>query len=250
MGQIKWFLGMEVTRDRRARTISLSQAAHVKTITKCFRLEESYGISTPLDPNIVLSKSMAPDTEEGKRKMRRIPYLSGIGSLMYTSMATRPNITFAVNRLSQFGSNPGPVHWMAVKHVIRYLHGTKDVKLILSGKNHITLTGYTDSDRASNINTCRLTSGYAYALGLGTISWSSKRQPTIITFGTEAEYIASCHMTKEVLWLHKLVELLGHPQKTTVIWSDNTRSIRLTKYPSFHTRTRHIDVTLTPSLHL
>ena len=56
------------------------------------------------------------------------------------------------------------------------------------------------------------------------------------------EYIVSCHATKEVLWLCKLIELLGHPQDTTWIWNDNSRSITLTKDLSFHAHTKHIDI--------
>jgi hypothetical protein len=164
--------------------ILLSQTPYVETIVKRFGLEESYDISTPLDPNVVLSKSMAPDTEDGKKKMRKIPYLAGVGSLMYASMATRPDITFAVNWLSQFSSNPGPAHWTAVQRVIRYLHRTKDIRLILGGKDPIVLTGYTNSDHASDVDTRRSTSGYVYTLRLGAISWSSKRQPTVTTSST------------------------------------------------------------------
>ena len=88
MGSIMWFLGMNVTRDREACTISLSQSAYIDTILKQFNMTKSYGVSTPLDPNIVLSTTMSPTSDEEKVKMRNVPYLAGVGSLMYASMAT------------------------------------------------------------------------------------------------------------------------------------------------------------------
>jgi hypothetical protein len=98
-----------------------------------FGLEDSYGVSTPLDPNVVLSKEMCPKSEKMRQSMQHIPYLAGVGSLMYASMATRPDITYTMNKLSQYGSNPGHGHWTAVLHVLRYLHGTQEIILTLGG---------------------------------------------------------------------------------------------------------------------
>ena len=88
MGPIKRFLSMNITRDRAACTISLSQGTYINTILKQFNMTESYGVSTPLDPNVVLSTAMSPTSDEEKVKMGNVPYLSGVGSLMYASMAT------------------------------------------------------------------------------------------------------------------------------------------------------------------
>ena len=84
-------------------------------------------------------------------------------------------------------------------------------------------------------------SDYLFTLGSGPISWSSKRQTLVTTSTCEAEYVASCHATKEAVWLHRLLELLGHKQATTTIHSDNAGSITLTN-PTFHARSKHIDV--------
>ena len=242
MGDIHWFLGMAITRDRQARTISLSQKGFIDTILKRFRMENSYGVSTPLDPDVVLSKSMSPTSEEEKQRMKSIPYLAGVGSLMYASLATRPDITFATNRLSQFNSNPGQAHWTALLRVLRYLKHTRNYVLVLGGQEKITLEGYTDSDYAGCVDTRRSTSGYAFTLGCGSISWSSKRQAIVTTSSCEAEYVASCNAAKEAMWLCRLLEFLGHKQTTPKIHSDNTASITLTKDPAFHARSKHIDV--------
>jgi len=152
MGPIKWFLGMKVTRDRLACTISLSQSAYIDTILQHFGMTDSYGGSTPLDPKVILVKSMSPAPDEERDKMKRIPYLAGVGSLMYASIATHPDIMFAMNKLSQFNSNPGLAHWTVLQHVLCYLKQTKHYTLTLGGVTRPSLIGYTNSDYAGGMD--------------------------------------------------------------------------------------------------
>jgi hypothetical protein len=243
MGPVKWLLGIHVERDRASRTISLSQEAYIDSVVGRFNLEDGFKVSTPLDPNVTLTKELGPDNEAEKRRMSKIPYRSAVGSLMYASMATRPDITFTVQHLSQFFENPGQAHWTAAQRAIRYLNATKELKLILGGKSPPTLLGYTDADWASNVDDRKSTSGYAFSLGGGAISWSSKKQGTVAGSSCEAEYVAADHSTKEALWLRTLLRLLGYEQKhATTIHCDNQGAIALTKDPNFHARTKHIDV--------
>jgi len=202
-------------------------------------MDDSYTMSTPLDPNVTLSKSMSPQSDEEQNKMKMIPYLVGIGLLMYASMVTWPDITYPTNKLSQLNIDPGLPHWTALQQVFHYLKKTKDYVLTLCGPIEPELVGYTDSDYAGCLDTCCSTSGYIYTLGCGSISWSSKCQPVITTSTCEAEYVASCHATKEAIWLWKLLDLLG---PTTIIHSDNAGSISLTKDATFHARSKHINV--------
>lgn len=161
---------------------------------------------------------------------------------MYAAIGTRPDIAFAVQALGQYSSNPGPTHWTAAKHVIQYLLTTKNHVLTLGGP-HLRLKGWTDSDWGSNPDDRHSISAYLFSLGGGAISWSSKKQPTVSTSSTEAEYIASCHATKEAVWLWTLLKLIGFEQlSATVICCDNRGSNDLTKDPSFHARTKHIDI--------
>ena len=124
LGDVHWLLGVAVTRDRKARTVSLSQATYINTIIKCFKMEETYPVTTPLEPGTRLSKSMCPTDKEKKKKMQKKPYQMIVGSLMYTAVTTHPDISFAVQQLSQFALNPGQQHWKAAKCVLQYLKGT------------------------------------------------------------------------------------------------------------------------------
>jgi hypothetical protein len=88
----------------------------------------------------------------------------------------------------------------------------------------------------------RSTSGYLFVLGSRAISWSAKRQACVTTSSCEAEYVASCHTTKEAIWLRQLLASFGYKQQPTCIYSDNNGSISLTRDPSFHARSKHIDI--------
>ena len=100
---------------------------------------------TPLDPHVVLSKDLIPKSKEEKLQMKKIPYLTAVGSIMYAATATHPDVAFAVQHLSQFNCDPGNAHWTAAQHVIWYLYATKTRTLVLGGQ-HINLTGWVDSD--------------------------------------------------------------------------------------------------------
>ena len=171
-----------------------------------------------------------------------IPYLAAVGSLMYVSMATHPDITYAMNKLGQFNSNPGLPHWTVVQQVLHYLKQTHNHALMLGSMQEICLTGYMDSDFAGCTNTRHSTSGYIFTLGNGPIYWSLKQQ-TLVTISTcEAEYVVSCHTMKETIWLRCLLKILSHKQSTTTIHSENASSIALMKDTTFHMCSKHIDI--------
>jgi len=100
--------------------------------------------------------------------MRGIPYLEAVGSLMYPSLGTRLDITFAVTFLSQFMQNPGMPHWEAVKCVLRYLKGTIEYRLVL-GHLKKGLESFLDSYHASQMHR-RSISGYMFTIDGGAIS--------------------------------------------------------------------------------
>ena len=115
MGDIKWFLSMEITHNHTAQTISLSQATYINTITHWFNMQDSHLVSTPLDMSIILSKDLCPKDDEARHLIKNTPYLAGVGSLMYASMATCPDIAYATNKLSQFSADPGARHWTVLQ---------------------------------------------------------------------------------------------------------------------------------------
>jgi hypothetical protein len=241
-GPLHWFLGIKVTRDREARTISLSQSSYIDSILARFSLSDAHPYKIPMTPSVTLSKRDAPSNASEASHMHKVPYREAIGSLMYASVATRPDITFAVSTLSQFLENPGEMHWEACKRVFRYLAGTKDMALTYGGERH-DLVGYTDADGASQEHRHAI-SGYAFLIDGGAISWSSRKQELVTLSTAEAEYVAATHASKEVIWLRRLLaELFPTTMRTpTTLYCDNQAALKLATDDNFRARTKHIDV--------
>jgi hypothetical protein len=132
----------------------------------------------------------------------------------------------------------------AAKRVIRYLKGTKSLRLILGGSDY-TISGFSDADWASQMHRHSI-SGFAFLFGSGAVSWSSKKQPIITLSSTEAEYVALTHSSKDIIWIQKLLyelySIFPSFSKPTTLFCDNQGAIRLSKDSTFHGRTKHIDV--------
>lgn len=173
--------------------------------------------------------------------MRRIPYHEAIGSLMYASVGTRPDIAFAVSTLSQYLDDPAPAHWEAVKRVFRYLLGTKNWGLTFGGGKE-GLEGYTDVDGASQEHRPAI-SGYAFIIDGGAASWSSRKQELVTLSTTEAEYVAATHAAREALWLRNFIgEVFSLLTSPMTLHCDNQSAIAIATNGNFHARTKHIDI--------
>ena len=241
-GELSWMLGIEIKRDRTARTISFSQHAYIDQILARYHFSDLRPLTTPVDPHVSLDSSQCPTSPSEIDFMRDKPYREALGALMYASVATRPDITFAISTLARFSQNPGPTHWTALKRVFAYLKGMRDFWLTLGGRES-KLIGYSDADGMSQ-ESRRPISGYTYLIG-GSISWSSKRQDIVTLSTTEAEYVALTHAAKEAIWLQNLLGELfptGKSPSPITINCDNQGAIALSKDDRFHARTKHIDI--------
>ncbi|XP_042017572.1 uncharacterized mitochondrial protein AtMg00240-like [Salvia splendens] len=131
-----------------------------------------------------------------------------IGRLVYLCI-TRPDITFAVNKLSQFLSKPHTGHMLAGEHVLRYLKGTIGHGLYYSAKSDLSLSNFSDADWAACPDTRRSISGFCLFLGTSLISWRSKKQHTVSRSSAEAEYRAMVVACCEVVWIVACSETLA-----------------------------------------
>ena len=200
-------------------------------------MENSKPCKMPMDPNIRLTKTPEEESHD-------IPeYGAAIGSLMYASIGTRPDITYAVQSLSQFTNNPSPEHWTAVKQVFRYLNGTRDLGIVYRSYAKISLEGYTDADWGSIPIDRKSISGYTFLIGEGPITWASKKQRTVALSTMEAEYMAASLATREAAWLQALLKELGFELNgPTSLNTDNQSAIQFAKNSGFHARSKHIDI--------
>lgn len=241
LGPINWLLGIEVVRNRTARTIALSQQNYIAAMLERFQLSDAQAMLIPMDPNISFSREQCPSNPQEVARMRRMPYRELIGSLMYLAVGTRPDIAFAVSTLSQFLENPGEVHWEAARRILRYLKGTKDWRLTF-GTNRCDLVGYTDADGASQEHR-RAISGYAFLVDGGAVSWSSHKQELVTLSTTESEYVAATYAAKEAIWLRRLIgEVFTPIDGPVTLYGDNKSAIAIATNGNYHARTKHIDI--------
>ncbi len=224
LGPVHWLLGIKVTRDHLACTISLFQQSYIDSILTRFALVDAKPYAMPIVPGVIYSRGDCPTSPTEEAQMKKVPYREAIGSLMYTSVATRPDIGFAVSTLSRFLDNLSSAHWEAVKRVFRYLSGTRDYELTY-GSEHHDLVGYTDVDGVAQEHRHAI-SGYAFLIDGGTISWSSQKQELITLLTAEAEYVATTHVAKEAIWLRKLIfQLFPNLNMPTTLYCDNQATL-------------------------
>ncbi|KAM3381937.1 hypothetical protein P3S68_007510 [Capsicum galapagoense] len=173
--------------------------------------------------------------------MKKVPYASAVGSLMYAMVCTRPDIAHVVGFVSRFLSNSGREHWNDVKWIMRYLCGTSSRSLCF-GTGKPSLCGYTDLDMAGDVDTRKSTSGYLVTFAGGVVSWQSRLQKYVALSTTEAELIVVVEACKELLWMKRFLGELSCAQERYVIHCDSQSAIHLGKNSIFYGRSKHIDV--------
>ena len=233
------------TRDLFNHSISLSQHQYIVDMLNNYGFADCNPISTPMDPGLVLQRTQSL-SDEDKEFMSKVPYLSAVGSLTYLAQCTHPDIAFAVGTLAKYNSNPSPVHWKAVKHVFRYLQGTKDYEMVYkpdpSVGQEIFIT-YTDANHGACKDTGRSTGGYVVKIGTGAVSWSSKLQTVVALSSTEAEYMAGVEAGKELKWMRSLLGEFGYTFDTaSTLCIDSMSAINVSKNPEHHGRMKHLDL--------
>jgi len=144
-GPLHWLLGIEIRRDCQNRTISFSQKAYIDAIIEKYGFSDVKPLAMPADPHVQLSKDQSPKTTLEINTMKNKPYAEAVGSLNYASIATRPDISYAVSQVACYNTT----HWTAIKCIFQYLKGTSDLWLILGHDEEQTFKGYSDADGMS-----------------------------------------------------------------------------------------------------
>ena len=238
LGQIGFFLGMQFEISQ--NIISINQKLYTQNIIKRFNEQNCKLRSLPCDPSIYeLLQTKSPKFENPTQ------YRELIGSLIYLMTGTRPDISFIVTLLSRYMNKPLNIHMTIARGVLGYLANTLhyDLKYVKTSGT-LKLYGYSDSDWASD-NDRQSVSGYAFKLNppSALISWRSGKQNLVATSSCEAEYIALHEATCEALFLRQIyAEFTNSPTQSVPIFVDNQGCICLAKHPSYHKKTRHIDI--------
>jgi hypothetical protein len=208
LGELQFFLGMEVERNRDERLLLINQIKYLKEILKHFGMEECKPIRVPFNPKVKLQRNA-----NGNDESKGFPYQQVVGTLMYAMLCTHLDLAYPISVLSQHMVNPSMEHWMAIKGIFRYLQGMLQMKLQFGATPSKEVLGYCDVDSGGDLENRRSTTRFVFMIGGGAISWSSKQQPTITLSTTEAEYMANTQATKETIWITKLMMDLGYMEE-------------------------------------
>ena len=240
LGELSWFLGIRVIRDRTQRKLWLCQDSYIKKIAAAFHLEDRKPPATPL-----ATEELIPNTEQATAQEIYL-YQRKVGSLLYATTITRPDAARAANKLSEFLTNPSQRHQDAVDRAISYLNGTHTLAIEFSASNaRQVFTCASDAAFADDPVNRHSTEGYLFKLFGGPIDWRSTKQKTVTTSSTEAELLALSHAAKEVLWWRRLFEAIRlDPGHEMAVQCDNRQTIRLmtAEFPHLATKLKHVDI--------
>ncbi|GJX82951.1 hypothetical protein Tco_0332432 [Tanacetum coccineum] len=159
LGEAAYILGIKIYRDRSKRLIGLSQSAYIDKILKKFNMHNSKKGYLPMEVKHELSNEMCASTPEEVAYMKK---------------------------------NPGKLHWVAVKHILKYLRNTRDMFLVYGGKpdTELNVTGFCDASWQSDKDDTKSQTGYIFVVNGGAVDWKSKKQTTIAMSAKQAEYMA------------------------------------------------------------
>ncbi len=194
LGPAHFMLGIEIIQDWNKGTITLSQQQYVLDMLEKYGMSNCHTCPTPMTPKMELTTAQSPQTHAKCMEAKTIPYQNVTGSLLYATMATQPNIAFAVGVLCHFNSNHGQTHWTAAKWVMPYLKGRRF-----------------HGCRLGDVETWKSTSGYIFTFPGGPISWSSKAQVTLALSSTEAKYVSTTQAAQEAIYLCTFLSELNLP---------------------------------------
>ncbi|KAG8239994.1 hypothetical protein J437_LFUL019575 [Ladona fulva] len=208
---------MRVTRDRKNGVITLDQTVYIKKLLSKFNMVKCKPVATPMALGLELCKAVDLNFINDND----IPYQELIGGLMYLAVNTRPDIAYAVNKLSQFSTCYVNSHWLAAKRILQYLQGTINYGLVYIKAGNINVKAYVDASYASDLYDRRSHTGFVIQLANLTFGWESIKQKSVALSSTEAEYLAMSNAVKEVCFIRNIFEELELNCDSISIYNDN-----------------------------
>lgn len=236
LGPIKYYLGLQVTRDKGGNYI-INQSNYISQVI------EQFGLKDAKESKLPLSTGYGKQNDEIALLKDNNEYRKLVGCLLYISVNTRLDIAASVSILAQKVSHPTQNDWIELKRVLKYLKGTKNYNLRLSEtKFDDKLFAYADANWAEDKQDRKSNTGYVIFVCGGAVSWCSKKQSCVALSSTEAEFIALSEASKEVIWIRRLLNELGeHFEHPSIVYEDNQSCLKLIETEKLSSRSKHID---------
>ena len=238
LGELRWYGGCHYAREREMDTLTISQKTFADELVKKYGVTSTQ--SVPLRVGIKLEEFNEDEMVENW------PFRELVGSLMWLSISTRPDIANAVRAVARYCTAPKAIHWKAALGILEYINGTSEYGITfqrgtLSG---ISLEVFADADYASKATERRSVSGGVIMCGGASVCWFSRTQKCVTLSTTEAEYVALGDAVKELLFLRQVWRFML-PSKVMPcfpIFEDNQGAVQLAQNPITNSNSKHIDV--------
>ncbi|KAI2507770.1 hypothetical protein MHU86_6666 [Fragilaria crotonensis] len=247
------FLGINFTRDATNGTLTLTQKGLIQKIKEATGMSDSnYNWTPAAQAALGIDPDGPPMTETWS-------YRSIVGMLLYLSTNTRPDIAFAVSQVARFCHSPKRSHASAVKTLVRYLHRTSDMGMIVKPTGTLDLDCYVDADFAGlhgrdpdrSPTSAKSRTGYIITLGGCPILWKSHLQSEISLSTLEAEYSALSSAMRTLLPLRSMLQEVASGIKlprtftSTIkcqVFEDNNGALLLAVNQRITNRTKYFQV--------
>jgi hypothetical protein len=247
-GILDEYLNIKINHDRNARTITINQERYIDNMISQFNIPIDPSICIPMQENLkLLAVEEEELTEKQQQYVKKFPYRSLVGAIIYLNVCTRPAISYAISILAKFNCNPTFRACKALMWLCKYIYNTKsDVLTLGGGATRPYLTSFCDSDWGGCINTRYSRSGHINFLGNGPVCWYSKQQSNAAQSSAEAEFIAKAPCFQNSNYIRRVVNCANIPnlsfKHANGVWSDSQASIAISTHPVFHQRTKHIAI--------
>jgi hypothetical protein len=240
LGEVDHFLGLQIVRDRKLKTIQLTQQPYIERVLTGRGWLNLNGAATPLDPRMKYDPNL-PELSGGEKA----EFLELVGSGQWVGNNTRPDVAYAANFLGRARNKPTSQHMEQLKRLWRYLSGTRKLGLTLGGRawEDLELWLHCDASWADDPRTRKTTAGHIIYVGDSPVKWVSKQQSIVTLSTTEAEFVNMSAAGRDMVWVKTLLHDMNIPMtKIPMIGTDSRNALIAAQSDKINLSTRHTDV--------